>query len=269
MKPVYEDATTRLYHCDHAALAAHLRATGEKVDAMIVDAPYSERTHKGHDGGAASANRPLKANGVRDTGRDRRSIAYDPWTPADAWRFVRAWDEGVTGWICSLTDDVLAATWRDALEESGKIQRARRLPDGRYAFAPLPFVSPGSRVRLTGDGPSSWSCWIVVARPRTAEFAAWGTLPGAYVFPPESMPVVGGKPLSLMRALVRDYSRPGDLVCDPCCGAGTTLLAAKLEGRRALGCDIDAAHVKLAVDRLSSTPVEPRKGTLALFGGDR
>ena len=53
------------------------------------------------------------------------------------------------------------------------------------------------------------------------------------------MLVVGGKPLDLMRAIVRDYSRPGDLICDPCAGGATTLLAAAMEGRRAVGAEID------------------------------
>ena len=42
-----------------------------------------------------------------------------------------------------------------------------------------------------------------------------------------------------MRALARDYSRPGDLICDPCTGKGTTLLAAAVEGRRAIGAEVN------------------------------
>jgi len=41
--------------------------------------------------------------------------------------------------------------------------------------------------------------------------------------------IIGGKPMWLMRALVRDYSRPGNLVCDPCAGGATTLIAAAIE----------------------------------------
>ena len=118
----------------------------------------------------------------------------------------------------TLTDDTLAPVWRAAYERVG-----------RYAFAMIPYVAPGSRVRLAGDGPSSWTCWIMVSRPRRDPYATWGTLPGAYVLPPGqggALPVVGGKPLWLMEQLVRDYSREGDLVCDPCCSAGTTLVAA-------------------------------------------
>jgi site-specific DNA-methyltransferase (adenine-specific) len=67
-----------------------------------------------------------------------------------------------------------------------------------------------------------------------------------------------------MESLVRDYTRPGDIVCDPCCGAGTTLLAAKMLGRQYIGGDIDAAHVAIAEERLRDLPTAARKGTLAL-----
>jgi hypothetical protein len=125
----------------------------------------------------------------------------------------------------SITDHTLAPVWADELAAMG-----------RYVFSPLPLVEIGSRVRLTGDGPSSWSCWLVVARPRS--LSDWGTLPGAYVFKGKGDRVcMGGKRTDAMRALVRDYSRPGQLVCDPCAGGATTLLAAEIEGRRAVGAE--------------------------------
>jgi DNA modification methylase len=62
---------------------------------------------------------------------------------------------------------------------------------------------------------------------------------------------MGEKPLSLMRTLVRDYSRPDDLVCDPFAGSGTTLLAAAMEGRSAIGAEMDPKTYELAVRRLS------------------
>jgi site-specific DNA-methyltransferase (adenine-specific) len=47
-----------------------------------------------------------------------------------------------------------------------------------------------------------------------------------------------------------DDSRPGDLICDPCAGGGTTLLAAVIEGRRAIGAECDPETFELAVRRL-------------------
>lgn len=203
----------------------------EQVDAVITDPPYSERTHDGH-----GRTNP-------EDGANRQDIEYNAWSTDDVQNAVAAW-ASCSGWIVAITSHDLAPLYNNALETAD-----------RYPFAPLPFVAPGSRVRLHGDGPSSWTCWIIVARPRTKAFNAWGTLPGAYILPrgqgdEGKNEMMGGKPLWLMRALVRDYSRPGDIICDPCAGSGTTLLAAAIEGRKAIGSECDPSTYDLAVKRL-------------------
>lgn len=60
------------------------------------------------------------------------------------------------------------------------------------------------------------------------------------------------KPLALLDVLVRACCPPGGLVVDPCCGSGTTLVAAVMAGRRALGLDISPAAVELANTRLGA-----------------
>jgi hypothetical protein len=218
-----------------------------ECDALIVDAPYSEKTHEGHD---------TTASNERVDASHRRTLGYCPWNVGDVDAFVEAWSPRTRGWFVTITDHVLAPVWAAALERAG-----------RYAFSPLAFVAPGSRVRIVGDGPAQWSVWLIVARPRQPEFAKWGALPGAYVLPPgqrdlrSARAVMGGKPLWLMQALVRDYTRAGDLVCDPCAGGATTLLAAVTEGRRAVGAECLEAHYKLAQKRLA------RGYTPTLFSG--
>jgi DNA modification methylase len=67
-----------------------------------------------------------------------------------------------------------------------------------------------------------------------------------------------------MERLVEDYSRPGDLVCDPCCGAGTTLEAALRTGRLAVGGDVLREHAELSARRVGGMVQRP------LFaGGER
>lgn len=259
-------AIGKIHHCDWSELAA---LVPDGVDALITDPPYSERTHTSHAAGAQTANRasdwarkqsasaeppsPERLALMRYAlNASRRKLNYAHWTEADVAAFVAAWAPLTRGWIVALTDHVLAPAWTAALEAAG-----------RYAFAPLACVEPGSRVRMLGDGPAQWSCWAVVARPRTPEFVKWGSLPGAYVVPGgfgerASARVVGGKPLWLMERLVEDYSRPGDLVCDPCCGAGTTLRAAERTGRRWIGSDAMAEHAELAraeMDRPQQRPL--------------
>jgi len=57
---------------------------------------------------------------------------------------------------------------------------------------------------------------------------------------------VGGFPPQLPRYFIQRFTKPGDLVCDPFCGKGTTLLEAVSLGRRALGCDIGPDAVVLS-----------------------
>jgi len=54
------------------------------------------------------------------------------------------------------------------------------------------------------------------------------------------------KPAALLRTLIAAGSLPGDLVVDPCCGSGTTLVAARELGRDAIGIDISPDAVALA-----------------------
>lgn len=59
------------------------------------------------------------------------------------------------------------------------------------------------------------------------------------------------KPLALMEWLLRLVSREGQLVLDPFCGSGSTLVAAKRLGRRALGMECDAHYRDIAMGRLA------------------
>ena len=250
-----------VHHAPWSELLDRARELGG-VDSLIVDAPYSERTHAGHDGGTAQANGDdrvwTRSNGRVESKIVRRDIDYAHWSEEEVREFVTAWSPLVRGWIVSLTDDVLFGAWRSALADAG-----------RQTFQDVPAVVSGMAVRLTGDGPSSWCIHAAVARPRTKLMASWGTLPGAYTGPSERQPVVGGKPSWLMRALVRDYTRPGDLVCDPCGGAMTTGLACVMEGRRFLGGDAMREHAEMGVERLRAMPGETKAGQLALLGGGR
>ena len=57
--------------------------------------------------------------------------------------------------------------------------------------------------------------------------------------------------------LVKRFSRPGDVILDPFCGSGTTLVAAKLTGRRYIGVDICREFFHYARARLDKTPPPP------------
>lgn len=60
-----------------------------------------------------------------------------------------------------------------------------------------------------------------------------------------------GQSESGMAAIVERFTKPGQLVVDPFLGGGTTGIVCRDLGRRFVGCDIDAAAVKAATERLA------------------
>jgi DNA modification methylase len=59
------------------------------------------------------------------------------------------------------------------------------------------------------------------------------------------------KPVELIARMVANSSRPGELVYDPFCGSGSTIVAAHQLGRIGFGCEIDPAYLAVELERLS------------------
>jgi hypothetical protein len=57
------------------------------------------------------------------------------------------------------------------------------------------------------------------------------------------------KPLPNVAYYLEHFSEPGELVCDPFLGGGTTAVAAAGAGRRFIGCDTDPAAVEVSLER--------------------
>lgn len=64
------------------------------------------------------------------------------------------------------------------------------------------------------------------------------------------------KPLSLLLWLLELHTCPGDSVLDICAGAGTTLKAGDLLGRKAYGCEKTRATYEIALNRLQAADGE-------------
>ena len=60
------------------------------------------------------------------------------------------------------------------------------------------------------------------------------------------------KPVEALRLLVEAFTRPGDLVLDPFCGSGSTLVAAAQLQRDWTGVELDAQHSETATRRLAA-----------------
>jgi len=207
-----------------------------RFDAVVTDPPFSERTHKGHDAGALEG---------RD-GAKRATLGYGALTKDAAADLAERFAGLCSGWTVWMTDHTLAPVIAKALEGAG-----------RYVFAPLPFHQPGRSVRLSGDGPSSWTDWIIVSR--TAAQMRWGTLRGGYIAGEgwADKQRMGGKPLPLMMQVIDDYTRFGQTVLDPFLGGGTTAVACEKMGRRCTGIEIDPEAFDRACRRVDEAARQP------------
>ncbi len=74
-----------------------------------------------------------------------------------------------------------------------------------------------------------------------------GLTHGLHPFPAKFIP-------HIPRILIAAYSRPGALVLDPMCGSGTTLLEALVQGRHAVGVDVNP--VAVLVSRAKTTALD-------------
>lgn len=64
------------------------------------------------------------------------------------------------------------------------------------------------------------------------------------------------KPVDVLRQLIESSSVMGEVVYDPFAGSASTLIAAALEGRLAIGCEIDERYCEAAAKRLDSLNLE-------------
>lgn len=57
------------------------------------------------------------------------------------------------------------------------------------------------------------------------------------------------KPLALMRKLIIENTKKGETIFDPFMGSGTTAIAAMMEGRNFIGCEINNEYFKICTKR--------------------
>lgn len=239
--PYYEDERATLYRADALAVLRELPTAS--VDALITDPPYSS-------GGMVRGDRAAPAEHGKYSGtakvtlfaeftgdsRDQRGYGY--WCAlwlSEALRVVKP------GGVALLFTDwrQLPAT-SDALQAGGFVWRglvpwaktSYRPQSGRFA-AQCEYVLWGSNGPMPVD--HSDAC-----------------LPGFFhAAPPPSKgrEHLSQKPIDVMRELVKIAPADG-VVLDLFTGAGTTGVAALLEGRRFVGVELSPHYAEVAANRL-------------------
>jgi len=65
------------------------------------------------------------------------------------------------------------------------------------------------------------------------------------------------KPVALMARMIANSSRPGDIVYDPFCGSGSTIVAAAQLKRVGYGCELDPGYLAVELERLAALGLKP------------
>lgn len=229
MKPYYEDDLVTLFHADSREFLHEL--ADESVDAVLTDPPYTERTHQ-------KARTPER-EGV---------TTFGAISDADLREVLERMGQVTRGWVVATLDYRHAVAFDNEPPAGLKVQRLGV------------WVKTNPTPQLSGDRPAQG--WESIAYMHRADRRSkWngGGAHGNYVAPippPEGHPTA--KPLPLVAQWVRWFTSLGGTVLDPFAGSGTTLRAAKDEGRRAIGVELDERYCEIAARRLSQD---------TLFGG--
>ncbi|HTZ44872.1 MAG TPA: DNA methyltransferase [Jatrophihabitans sp.] len=108
--------------------------------------------------------------------------------------------------------------------------------------------------------PVPLSVWLTGQQPSRLQRA------GRYV--PASMAHPGKMLPAIAAQAIADYTAPGDLVLDPMCGIGTTLVEATHLGRDAVGVEYEPAWAQLARRNLHHARSQGATGTGRVIHGD-
>lgn len=223
----------RLYRGDALRILPFIKA-----DHFIFDPPYEETMHRAKVAGARNVRtdggKPLKALAFKSIAGIRPVLLP----------LIKRGSRG--GWVIAFCTPEGIAPWRDEIEAAGlRYKRACFWckPDGAPqfngqgpAYAVEPFVTAwagGGVSRWNGGGGRNW--WEIKTHGKDRE----GSQPTE-------------KPVELMMKIIKQFTKPGDTICDPFMGSGTTVIAALATGRKVIGIEKDASVFKLARARIES-----------------
>jgi site-specific DNA-methyltransferase (adenine-specific) len=209
----------------------------KSVDHVICDPPYEAEAH-------TLQRRVKRGGGVMEV-EPLSFAAMTPETRADTARHLA---RVTKRWVVLFCQVDAALLWAHALRDAGLVYKRTGV-----------WVKPDGMPQYSGDRPGMGYESLVIAHAPGRSTWNGGGRHGVWTFNkmgPEDRDRTGHetqKPLDLMLALVRDFTDPGDLVCDPFAGSGTTGVACKRLGRRFIGWERDEKYHRIATKRIDGT----------------
>lgn len=227
--PYYEDRWVTLYHANCLDVLPMFEANS--IDLVLTDPPYEAEAHtlgRRQRAGRGVAERPIPFAAISEDVRQRSAALIA--------KLARRW-------VLTFCQVEAAMTWRAAYEAAGL----------EYKRACV-WIKPDGAPQFTGDRPGMGYETIVALHPPGRSRWNGGGQHGVFTFPTDQrgdpLRHPTQKPLRLMRSLIALFSDPGELILDAFAGAGTTLIAAKAIGRRAIGIELDERYCDIAAQRL-------------------
>lgn len=218
----YKDEDVVLYHGDCVDVMKELGP----VDAIVTDPPYNIDFEQNYYSNRKRKNWSQYVDAALDYGV----------LASEFWRLLK---EPGSAYICVGYDNYV--DWYRAMAEVG------------FNYPGYLVWDKGNATWLAGNYGVKW-------KQRTELIMHWIKGRPSLALPDEHnilrypRPASGQhpceKPVELMERLIRQSCLVDGLVLDPFVGSGSTLVAAKLQGRRAIGVEIQEGWCKVAADRL-------------------
>lgn len=210
-----------------------------EVDHVVSDPPYEDELHE-------AVGRIRRKDGQKMFA----TLGFDG-VNTDRDKIAAACVAASSGWVILFTLAEGVRAWRDGLQ-------AANAKWDTTCF----WVKPDASPRFNGQGAARGAECFVTCWAGTG-YRRWnaGGKRGVYTHcvntgrqgehPTE-------KPVPLMREILADFTQPGNLICDPFMGGGTTGVAALHLGRRFVGIERDSKWFDLACRRIEEAHRQPR-----------